>query len=123
MRSHAKDAGIEYERIPCLGHPVFNKDAVNHDPREVVIRDFIKESGKTNVFLEFYHHVAQGLKDTGCTSRVMAVNVDAAVACVWLSICWDQIKEKHDKISFETSDYSQSSTPPDEGLHNHLFHR
>ena len=95
IKTAAKDAGIEYERIPCLGHPVFNKDAVNHDPREVVIRNFIKESGKTNVFLEFYHHVAQGLKDTECTSRVMAVNVDAAVACVWLSICWDQIKEKH----------------------------
>ena len=90
----AKEGGFEYERIPCLGHPVFRNDPVNYDPREQVIYNFIKESGKTNIFLDFYHHLAVMLRDNGCTKKVLAVNVDAAIACVWLGICWKQIREK-----------------------------
>ncbi len=91
----AKEAGGEYEKIPCLGHPVFKNDDVNYDPRERVIHAFIEESGKVNVFLEFYHHLARNLKENKSTSRVMAVNLDASIACVWLGICWTRIKEKH----------------------------
>jgi succinyl-CoA synthetase alpha subunit/citrate synthase len=90
----AKEAGTEYERIPCLGHPVFRNDPVNNDPREQVIYRFIRESGRTNIFLEFYHFLVQFLKDNGSTSKVLAVNLDAAIACVWLGICWRQIREK-----------------------------
>lgn len=90
----AKEGGFEYERVPCLGHPVFRNDPVNYDPREQVIYNFIKESGRTNIFLDFYHHLAVTLKDRGCTAKVLAVNVDAAIACVWLGICWKQIREK-----------------------------
>jgi hypothetical protein len=90
----AKEGGFEYERIPCLGHPVFRNDPVNYDPREQVIYNFIKEAGKTNIFLDFYHHLAVMLRDNGCTKTVLAVNVDAAIACVWLGICWKQIREK-----------------------------
>ena len=89
----AKDASMEYERIPCLGHPVFKNDPVNYDPREQVIYNFIKENNKTNIFLEFYHHLVVELKNTGAMTKVLAVNVDAAIAGVWLGICWRHLRE------------------------------
>jgi citrate synthase len=94
IKDQAKDAGVEYERIPCLGHPVFRNDPVNYDPRERTIYQFIEEAGKTNVFLDFYHHLVHALRDNGCTSKVLAVNLDAAIACVWLGICWQKIQAK-----------------------------
>ena len=89
-----KSAGLEYEKIPCLGHPVFTNDAVNYDPREQIIYHYLREQGKKNVFLEFYHYLAVSLKENGSTRKVMAVNVDAAISSVWLAICWPKIKEK-----------------------------
>jgi hypothetical protein len=93
-KAAAKEAGQDYERIPCLGHPVFRDEAVNYDPRERVIYGFVHDSGKSNVFLEFYHALARALKANGSTANVLAVNVDAAVACVWLAICWHRLHEK-----------------------------
>jgi succinyl-CoA synthetase alpha subunit len=90
----AKEAALEYERIPCLGHPVFRNDPVNYDPRERVVYEWLKSQEKRLVFLDFYHELSHALKDNGSTSRVMAVNVDAVIACVWLSLCWRQIKDK-----------------------------
>jgi succinyl-CoA synthetase alpha subunit len=90
----AEEAGLEYERIPCLGHPVFRNEAVNFDPRERAIAAAYREAGRTNVFLDFYHALAGALKDNGSTRNVLAVNVDAAIACVWLAICWKRLKEK-----------------------------
>lgn len=93
-KNAAKAAGIEYERIPCLGHPVFRNDPVNYDPREQVVYNYIKDAGRKNVFLEFYHHLARALKENGSTRNVMAVNLDAALACVWLGICWPKVCDK-----------------------------
>jgi len=93
-KQQAKDAGLEYERIPCLGHPVFRNNSVNYDPREQEIYRFIKESGRVNIFLEFYHNLVKALKDNGSTKNVLAVNIDAAVACIWLGICWAKLREK-----------------------------
>jgi succinyl-CoA synthetase alpha subunit len=90
----AQEAGLEYERIPCLGHPVFRDQAVNYDPRERVIAAALQEAGRVHVFLDFYHALARALKDNGATSNVLAVNVDAAIACVWLGICWKRLAEK-----------------------------
>jgi succinyl-CoA synthetase alpha subunit/citrate synthase len=101
-KEHAKDAGIEYERIPCLGHPVFRNDPVNYDPREQAIYRFIKESGRTNVFLDFYHYLVHALREKGCTRKVLAVNLDAAIACVWLGICWQRIQTKQMTIERAT---------------------
>ena len=86
---------MEYGKIPCLGHPVFKDDAVNYDPREQVIYNFMKENGKVNLFLEFYHQLVQAIKDKGAMSKVLAVNVDAALACVWLGICWRQLRSNN----------------------------
>ncbi len=90
----AQEASLEYERVPCLGHPVFKNDAVNVDPRERVIYDYINQSGRSNIFLEFYHQLVQALKDNGTMNKVLAVNVDAALACAWLGICWCHLVEK-----------------------------
>jgi succinyl-CoA synthetase alpha subunit/citrate synthase len=92
MKSAAKEASLEYGRIPCLGHPVFKDDAVNYDPREQVIYNYMKENGRMNVFLEFYHRLVQALRDNGAMNKVLAVNVDAALACVWLGICWRHLR-------------------------------
>jgi citrate synthase len=90
----AQEAGLEYERIPCLGHPVFRDQQVNYDPRERVIAAALQEAGRSQVFLEFYHALARALKSHGVTRNVLAVNVDAAIACVWLGLCWKRLAEK-----------------------------
>jgi succinyl-CoA synthetase alpha subunit len=90
----AKEAAIEYAKIPCLGHPVFRNDPVNYDPREQIIYNYIKSKGKVNIFLEFYHRLVWDLKENGSMPKVMAVNVDAAIACVWLAVCWRHLRAK-----------------------------
>jgi len=94
VRSAAKDAGAEYERIPCLGHPVFNTESVNHDPRERVIAEHLTEKGICNVFLDFYHLLTVRLQEIGIARNVWAVNLDGAIASVTLGICWRALKER-----------------------------
>jgi succinyl-CoA synthetase alpha subunit/citrate synthase len=94
QKDAAQESGTAYERIPCLGHPVFKDKDVNYDPREQVICNYLKEHNLFNVFLEFYHRLAETLKRIGATSKVLAVNVDAAIACIWLGICWKHLVEK-----------------------------
>ncbi|HOX55331.1 MAG TPA: citrate/2-methylcitrate synthase [Candidatus Paceibacterota bacterium] len=95
----AKDAGVEIEKVPCLGHPVFNQEAVNYDPRERVISRCLEEEGWYNVFLDFYHRLTRALMSQGVTTKVHAVNVDAALACVCLGCAWPLLVEK--KITVE----------------------
>ena len=90
----AQEAGLDYERIPCLGHPVFNDKPVNYDPRERAIWQAIQETGRRNIFLDFYHALAQALREAGVANRVWAVNLDAALACVWLGVCWQGLMDK-----------------------------
>ncbi len=90
----AQESGTPYDKIPCLGHPVFKDQDVNFDPREEVLYAFLREQQRYNLFLEFYRALARTLKAIDATSRVLAVNVDAAIACVWLGICWPLLREK-----------------------------
>ena len=92
-KSAAKEAGVDYERIPCLGHPVFNTEAVNYDPRERVLSEHMASEGIYNVFLDFYHCLAAALREVGVAPKVWAVNVDAAIASVWLAIAWPKLRE------------------------------
>ncbi|HUS90942.1 MAG TPA: hypothetical protein VM695_03790 [Phycisphaerae bacterium] len=92
-KAAAKEAGVDYERIPCLGHPVFNTEPVNHDPRERAIGEHLAAEGIGNVFLDFYHHLARALHEAGVSSRVWAVNLDAAIASVWLGIAWPRLRD------------------------------
>jgi len=93
-KAAAKEAGIEYEKVPCLGHPVFNTEKVNYDPRERVVSDYLKTRRLYNVFLDFYHRLSQALMDQGATTKVHAVNVDAAITCVLMGICWPLLINK-----------------------------
>ena len=102
IKAAAKDAGIDYEKVPCLGHPVFNKDAVNYDPREREIDAYLKEKGLYNVFLDFYHRLSKEMMSQGATTKMHAVNVDAALTCVCMSIAWSLLVDK--KISVERAE-------------------
>jgi succinyl-CoA synthetase alpha subunit len=93
-RSAAKEAGRDYDRIPCLGHPVFKDDPVNYDPRERVIARFLDEGGLYNIFLDFYHRLALRLKEIGIARNVWAVNLDGAIASVVLAMCWGALRDK-----------------------------
>lgn len=90
----AKEAGVAYERIPCLGHPIFNDQPVNYDPRERALAAALEQAGRRNVFLDFYHELAGALHEVGVGRRVWAVNLDGAIAAVWLAICWPALIEK-----------------------------
>jgi len=94
IRNAAKEAGTEYERIPCLGHPVFKDKPVNYDPREKVINDYLNENQLSNMFLQFYHLLAHRLKEIGIARNVWAVNLDGAIACIVLAVCWKALAEK-----------------------------
>ncbi len=95
----AKEADIDFERIPCLGHPVYRDKEVNYDPRERVVYNYLQEHKIYQVFLDYYHLLAKASRDAGVTRRILAVNVDAAIACVWLGICWPLLIDK--KITVE----------------------
>ena len=99
QRNAAKEAGISYDRIPCLGHPVFNRQPVNYDPRERVISSFIEQKKMKNVFLEFYHGVAHKLKEVGIARNVWAVNLDGAIASVVFATCYKALREKRISLS------------------------
>ena len=94
LRSAAKEAGTDYDRIPCLGHPVFSDKPVNYDPREQVVAGYLKEKGLCCVFLDFYHMLAHRLKAVGIARNVWAVNLDGAIASVTLGFCWRALKDK-----------------------------
>jgi len=98
-RRNAKDAGTDYKRIPCLGHPVFRNDPVNYDPRERVIAAHIEMAGRCNVFLDFYHLLACRIKEIGVARNVWAVNLDGAIASVVLGTCWKALKDKRISIN------------------------
>lgn len=95
----AKEAGLSYEKVPCLGHPVFNTDAINYDPRERVIDQAMREQGIYNVFHDFYHRLALEMMSQRATSKVHAVNVDAVLTCVLMGIGWPLLVDK--KITVE----------------------
>ena len=94
QKAVAQESGTSYAKIPCLGHPVFKDRDINYDPREEVIYNYLKEHNLFNIFLEFYRRLTLTLKRVGATSKVLAINVDAAIACVWLGICWKLLIEK-----------------------------
>jgi succinyl-CoA synthetase alpha subunit/citrate synthase len=95
----AKDAGVDYARIPCLGHPVFRDEDVNYDPRERAIAAYMESQGIYSVFLDFYHALAHAVRDVGVSKKVWAVNVDAAIATIWLGIAWPKLRDR--KMTFE----------------------
>jgi len=93
-KREAQDNDKQFERVPCLGHPVYRMAEINYDPRERIIATYLEQAGVAHAFLAFYHALARALRDAGITRNVLAVNVDAAIACVWLGICWPLLLDK-----------------------------
>ncbi len=88
-KAEKKNLGsLDLQKIPCVNHPVFKDKPVNHDPREVFIRELMQRRGEHNVFLDFYHAVVQELFDAGVSRNVYCVNVDAVIATLLLKLVW-----------------------------------
>lgn len=88
-KNEKKNTGsLDVQKIPCVNHPVFKDRPVNHDPREVHIRELMRQRGEHNVFLDFYHAVVKELFDAGVSRNVYCVNVDAVIATLLLKLVW-----------------------------------
>ncbi len=94
QKAVAREAGLDSGKVPCIGHPVFNKEAVNYDPRERVIAAYMEQHKIYNVFHDFYHRLSRAMMDNGVTNKVHAVNVDAALTCVLMGIAWPLLIDK-----------------------------
>lgn len=103
-----KEAGnLDYMKIPCINHPIFKGRDVNYDPRERYVSKKLEERGSYNIFLDFYHHLVQGLFDTKVTRNVYCVNVDAVIAVTLLKILWKPFqKGEIDEREMETAAFT-----------------
>ena len=75
-----------------MNHPVFKDKPVNHDPREVFMRELFEERGEYNVFHAFYRTLVQALFDAGVSRNVYCVNVDAVIAALLLKMLWQPLR-------------------------------
>ena len=89
QKSRRKAGGsLDTVKIPGVNHPVFKGRAVNFDPREVYVRDLLKQRGEYNVFVEFYQVLVRTLFDAGVSRNVYCVNIDAVIAALLLKMLW-----------------------------------
>ncbi len=87
-KARAKAVGQRVRAIPGINHPVFRGRPINHDPREVHLRQVLAAEGQHNVFHAFYGALVRALHDEGVTRNVFAVNVDAVIAATLLKMLW-----------------------------------
>jgi succinyl-CoA synthetase alpha subunit len=89
-KSQKKTAGsLDIQKIPGVNHPVFKDRPVNHDPREVYVRELFAKRGEYNVFHEYYHALVKALFDAGVSRTVYCVNIDAVIAALLLKMLWE----------------------------------
>ncbi len=94
FKAEAKAGGaLRVKPLPCINHPVFKGNDVNIDPREDFVRGRLQEVGVGNVFLDFYHHLVDGLFREGVTRNVFCVNIDAVLACMSLKLVWGSLRD------------------------------
>ena len=89
----AKELGAGVRSLPGVHHPVFKGNAVNYDPRERFIAEFLEERGQYNIFHAFYLELVQALHDVGASPYVFCVNVDAVIAALLLAVLWDDYQD------------------------------
>nr|WP_282011634.1 CoA-binding protein [Nitrospina watsonii] len=105
-KKEQKELGnLEYNKIPCVNHPVFKGKEVNIDPREDYVQKLFKEKGLNNVFLDFYHQLVESLFKAKVTKDVYCVNIDAVIAVILLKMVWADYK----KGSIQESDIETAS--------------
>jgi succinyl-CoA synthetase alpha subunit len=89
-KSKKKTTGsLDIQKIPGVNHPVFKDRPVNHDPREVYVRELFAKRGEYNAFHEYYRALVQALFDAGVSRNVYCVNVDAVIAALLLKMLWE----------------------------------
>jgi succinyl-CoA synthetase alpha subunit len=92
-KARAKAAGQGgYRKIPCVNHPVFKGKPVNHDPREVYVKELMARQGSYNIFHEFYHQLVHALHAEKVSREVYCVNVDAVLAVTLLKLHWPKLR-------------------------------
>ncbi len=84
---------LQYQRIPCINHPVFKGNDINIDPREEYIRGEFRKRGIHNAFLDFYHYLVEELFNEGATKNVFCVNIDAVLAVIILKLVWNDLRQ------------------------------
>jgi succinyl-CoA synthetase alpha subunit len=88
-KSNKKHSGsLNVQKIPGVNHPVFKDKPVNHDPREVFVRELFAGRQEYNVFHEFYRTLVQALFDSGVSRNIYCVNVDAVISALLLKMLW-----------------------------------
>lgn len=107
-KSNKKTTGsLDIQKIPGVNHPVFKDKPVNHDPREVFIRDLMVERQEYNVFHEFYGTLVQTLFDAGVSRNVYCVNVDAVIAALLLKMLWQPYRNgEYSGAALETAAFT-----------------
>jgi succinyl-CoA synthetase alpha subunit/citrate synthase len=94
VRNTKEEGKIDYDRIPCVNHPVFKGHDVNIDPREEYVKQQLDKNGIFNVFLEFYHKLVVELFNEGATKNIFCVNVDAVISVIALKLVWSDFKNE-----------------------------
>jgi succinyl-CoA synthetase alpha subunit len=93
-KSDRKSAGsLDVQKVPGVNHPVFKDRPVNHDPREVYVRELFAKRGEYNAFHEFYHALVRQLFEAGVSRNVYCVNIDAVIAALLLKMLWKPWRE------------------------------
>jgi citrate synthase len=94
-RSAAKEAEASALRaLPGVRHPIFRGEAVNYDPREQFIANYLAERGEYNIFHTCYRELMQALCDVGASRYVFCVNVDAMIGALLLALSWKDYRNR-----------------------------
>jgi len=83
---------LDIAKLPGVNHPVFKDKPINHDPREVFVRELQEQRGEYNVFHDYYRALVQTLFEEGVSRNVYCVNVDAVIATLLLKMLWQPIQ-------------------------------
>jgi len=107
-KSDKKTVGsLDIQKIPGVNHPVFKDRPINHDPREVYVRELFAKRGEYNVFHEYYHALVQALFDTGVSRNVYCVNIDAVIAALLLKMLWEPYRSgTYSSAALETAAFT-----------------
>jgi len=87
------EGSLDVRKVPGVNHPVFKDKPVNHDPREVFVRELLRARGEHNVFHDYYHALVRALYDAGVSRTVYCVNIDAVIAALLLRMVWRQVRD------------------------------
>jgi hypothetical protein len=88
-------------------HPVFKDKPVNHDPREVFVREVFGRREEYNVFHAYYQELVRALYETGVSRNVYCVNIDAVIAALLLKMLWQPYRNGDlTKETLETSAFT-----------------